>query len=77
VNSSSRGPRRRAGPSTPRSPWSIPVARRTAPGRSRRTTQRIGELRGRLTPWERTAPVRELDAQLAPYGPARHRTTRT
>jgi hypothetical protein len=30
-----------------------------------------------LTPGERTAPVRELDAQLAPYGPARHRTTRT
>jgi hypothetical protein len=53
------------------------VARRTALGRSRRSTPRIGELRGMLTPGERTAPVRELDAQLATYGPARHRTTRT
>jgi hypothetical protein len=51
------------------------VARRTALGRSRRISQRIGELRGMLAPWERTAPVRDLDAQLAAYGPGRLRTS--
>lgn len=46
------------------------VARRTVVGRSQRIAQRINSLRGLLAPWERTRPVRELDKQLAAYGPA-------
>ncbi|HEV7825134.1 MAG TPA: hypothetical protein VGP02_09530 [Mycobacteriales bacterium] len=49
------------------------VARRTALGRSQRVTQPIGTLRAMPAPWERTRPVRELDARLAAYGPARRR----
>jgi tetratricopeptide (TPR) repeat protein len=46
------------------------VARLAAGSASQRITQRITSLRGLLTPWERTKPVRELDNQLATYRPA-------
>ncbi|MDQ2883497.1 MAG: hypothetical protein M3Y48_20640 [Actinomycetota bacterium] len=46
------------------------VARLTAGSASQRIGQRIENLRGLLTPWERTKPVRELDNQLAAYRPA-------
>ncbi len=46
------------------------VARRTAGNSSQRIAQRITEVRGLLTPWERTRPVRDLDEQLALYRPA-------
>ncbi|MGH3804955.1 MAG: hypothetical protein ACRDTD_33385 [Pseudonocardiaceae bacterium] len=46
------------------------VARLTAGNGSQRFAQRITEVRGLLTPWERTKPVRELDERLAAYRPA-------
>ncbi|MGH3775886.1 MAG: hypothetical protein ACRDRR_09135 [Pseudonocardiaceae bacterium] len=46
------------------------VARLTAGSASQRIGQRIEDLRGLLTPWERTKPVCELDNQLAAYRPA-------
>ncbi|MGH3696087.1 MAG: hypothetical protein ACRDRX_19200 [Pseudonocardiaceae bacterium] len=46
------------------------VARLTAINTSQRVAQRIAEVRGLLTPWRRTRPVRELDQQLALYRPA-------
>ncbi len=45
------------------------VAQHTAIGRSHLITERITSLRGLLVPWERTKPVRELDARLAAYQP--------
>ncbi|MGH3901522.1 MAG: hypothetical protein ACRDTA_25370 [Pseudonocardiaceae bacterium] len=46
------------------------VARLTSGNGSQRISQRITDVRGLLTPWERTKPVRELDQQLAAYRPA-------
>ena len=46
------------------------VARLTAGNGSQRIAQRITDVRGLLTPWERTRPVRELDERLAAYRPA-------
>lgn len=46
------------------------VAQLTAGNGSQRIAQRITDVRGLLTPWERTKPVRELDQQLAIYCPA-------
>ncbi len=46
------------------------VAQLTAGNGSQRIAQRIADVRGLLTPWERTKPVRELDQQLAIYRPA-------
>jgi hypothetical protein len=46
------------------------VARLTAGNSSQRVVQRITDVRGLLTPWERTKPVRELDERLAAYRPA-------
>lgn len=46
------------------------VARLTAGSASQRIAQRITDVRTLLAPWERTRPVRELDAQLAAYRPA-------
>jgi tetratricopeptide (TPR) repeat protein len=46
------------------------VARLTAANTSQRIAQRITEVRGLLTPWQRTKSVRELDQQLAAYCPA-------
>ncbi len=46
------------------------VAVATAVGRSQRIAERIASLRGLLVPWERTKPVRELDARLSSYRPA-------
>lgn len=43
------------------------VARLTAGNGSQRIAQRITEVRGLLTPWKRTKPVRELDERLAAY----------
>ncbi|MFZ0120324.1 MAG: hypothetical protein WAL99_12940 [Pseudonocardiaceae bacterium] len=43
------------------------VARLTAGSTAQRIAQRIQDVRGLLTPWERTKPVRELDARLAAY----------
>ncbi|MGH3829665.1 MAG: hypothetical protein ACRDRS_04320 [Pseudonocardiaceae bacterium] len=46
------------------------VAQLTAGNGSQRIAQRITDVRGLLTPWQRTKPVRELDQQLAVYRPA-------
>ena len=46
------------------------VARLTAGNGSQRIAQRITDVRGLLTPWEQTRPVRELDERLAAYRPA-------
>jgi hypothetical protein len=46
------------------------VARLTAEGASQRIAQRVMDVRGLLTPWKRTKPVRELDERLAVYRPA-------
>jgi hypothetical protein len=46
------------------------VARLTAGNGSQLIAQRITDVRGLLTPWERTKPVRELDERLAAYRPA-------
>jgi hypothetical protein len=43
------------------------VARLTPDNTSQRIAKRITEVRGLLTPWERTKPVRELDERLAAY----------
>ncbi|MGH3936268.1 MAG: hypothetical protein ACRDS1_15045 [Pseudonocardiaceae bacterium] len=43
------------------------VARLTTGNGSQRIVQRITEVRGLLTPWKRTKPVRELDERLAAY----------
>lgn len=43
------------------------VAQLTAGHASQRIAQRITDLRGLLTPWKRTKPVRELDERLAAY----------
>jgi hypothetical protein len=45
------------------------VTHHTALGCSQRIVQRISKLRSLLVPWERTKPVRELDARLAAYTP--------
>ena len=39
----------------------------TAPTKSQRIDQRVAELRGALTPWQRSKPVRELDELLRTY----------
>jgi hypothetical protein len=46
------------------------VSQLTAGNDSQRITQRITDVRGLRTPWQRTKPVRELDQQLAVYRPA-------
>lgn len=46
------------------------VAQLTAGNGSQRIARRIKDVRGLLTPWERTKPVRELDERLAAYRPA-------
>lgn len=46
------------------------VARLTAGNASQRIAQRITDVRGLLTRWQRTKPVRELDQQLAAYYPS-------
>jgi len=46
------------------------VTRLTASNASQLIVQRVNEVRGLLTPWERTKPVRELDERLAVYRPA-------
>lgn len=46
------------------------VVRLTTANTSQRIAQRITEVRGLLTPWQRTKPVRELDQQLTVYRPA-------
>ncbi len=43
------------------------AARLTTSNASQRIVQRITDVRGLLTPWQRTKPVRELDQQLAGY----------
>ncbi len=45
------------------------VARLTVGNGSQRVVQRITDVRGLLTPWERTKPVRELDERLVAYRP--------
>jgi hypothetical protein len=46
------------------------VAQLTTGNGSQRIAQRIMDVRGLLTPWKRTKPVRELDERLAAYRPA-------
>ncbi|MGH3545531.1 MAG: hypothetical protein ACRDPW_06360 [Mycobacteriales bacterium] len=46
------------------------VTRLTALNASQLIVQRVNEVRGLLTPWRRTKPVRELDEQLAAYSSA-------
>jgi hypothetical protein len=45
------------------------VTRLTAVNASQLIVKRVSEIRGLLTPWERTKPVRELDERLVAYRP--------